>query len=47
MPQGQFALLSTDELMVFPGAAFDIVIAKHVLAHLYHPEQAIGVIAGC
>jgi 2-polyprenyl-3-methyl-5-hydroxy-6-metoxy-1,4-benzoquinol methylase len=47
VPEGQFALLSTDELIVFPGAAFDIVIAKHAVAHLHHPEQAIGVIAGC
>ena len=42
VPQGQFVLLSADELYTFPGTVFDIVIAKHVVEHLSHPEQAIG-----
>jgi ubiquinone/menaquinone biosynthesis C-methylase UbiE len=42
VPQGRFVLLSADELYAFPEAAFDIVIAKHVVEHLRHPEQAIA-----
>ena len=39
--QGHFVLLSADESYAFPQAAFDIVIAKHVVEHLADPEQAI------
>jgi SAM-dependent methyltransferase len=39
---GQFVLLSGDELCAFTDAVFDIVIAKHVVEHLRHPEQAIA-----
>jgi SAM-dependent methyltransferase len=42
VPQGQFALLSADAICAFPPAVFDIVIAKHVVEHLKHPEQAIA-----
>jgi SAM-dependent methyltransferase len=42
VPEGQFVLLSADELYAFPWAIFDIVIAKHVVEHLSHPEQAIA-----
>jgi SAM-dependent methyltransferase len=41
VPQGQFALLSADCGLAFPSATFDIVIAKHVVEHLSHPEQAV------
>jgi SAM-dependent methyltransferase len=39
---GQFAMLSADEVFAFPPEVFDIVIAKHVVEHLKHPEQAIA-----
>ena len=42
VPQGHFLLLSADELYGFPDAIFNIVIAKHVVEHLHHPEQAIA-----
>ena len=42
VPEGQFVLLSADEICVFPQAAFDVVIAKHVVEHLSQPEQAIA-----
>jgi SAM-dependent methyltransferase len=42
VPQGHFLLLSGDELGAFPDAVFNIVIAKHVVEHLCHPEQAIA-----
>ncbi len=41
VPQGQFLLLSGDDPYAFPEGVFDIVIAKHVVEHLTHPEQAI------
>ncbi len=42
VPQGHFSLLSGDKPYAFPEAVFDIVIAKHVVEHLSHPEQAIS-----
>ena len=42
VPSGQFLLLSGDEPYSFPGAAFDVLVAKHVVEHLHHPEQAIA-----
>ena len=42
VPCGNFVLLSGDAPYSFPVAAFDIVIAKHVVEHLKHPEQAIA-----
>jgi ubiquinone/menaquinone biosynthesis C-methylase UbiE len=45
VPRGQFVLLSADEIFAFPQAVFDIVIAKHVVEHLRHPERAIAEIS--
>jgi len=42
VPQGNFVLLSGDMPYAFPEGAFDIVIAKHVVEHLSHPEQGIA-----
>ncbi len=42
VPTGNFALISMDQTYAFPPASFDIVIAKHVVEHLHHPEQAIS-----
>ncbi len=42
VPQGQFAALSAEDLSAYPDAHFAIVIAKHVVEHLPHPEQAIS-----
>ena len=42
VPQGEFVLLSMDTPCAFPSATFDILIAKHVVEHLHHPEQAIA-----
>jgi ubiquinone/menaquinone biosynthesis C-methylase UbiE len=42
VPQGQFMLLSAEEVCAFPEAVFDVVIAKHVVEHLRHPEQTIA-----
>lgn len=39
---GHFAVQSADKAFAFPLAAFDIVIAKHVVEHLKHPDQAIA-----
>jgi len=42
VPQGNFLLLSGDKPYALPEAVFDIVIAKHVVEHLSHPDQAIA-----
>ncbi len=42
VPEGNFTLLSMDQPYGFPAGSFDIVIAKHVVEHLHHPEQAIA-----
>jgi SAM-dependent methyltransferase len=42
VPLGQFILLSGDEIYAFPDGAFNVVIAKHVVEHLRHPQQAIA-----
>jgi ubiquinone/menaquinone biosynthesis C-methylase UbiE len=42
LPQGNFLLVSAEDLRAFPQAAFQIVIAKHVIEHLQHPDQAIS-----
>jgi SAM-dependent methyltransferase len=39
---GHFAVLSADAGFIFPRSSFEIVIAKHVVEHLHHPEQAIA-----
>lgn len=42
VPSGRFDLLSAEDLGVYPGGHFNIVIAKHVVEHLPHPEKAIA-----
>ncbi len=42
VPEGNFVLLSADDICAFSRAEFDIVIAKHVVEHLCEPEQAIS-----
>ena len=42
VPSGHLVQLSGDEPYAFPDSVFDIVIAKHVVEHLIHPEQAIA-----
>lgn len=41
VPSGCFALLSAEDLGAFPSGVFQVVIAKHVVEHLLHPEHAI------
>ena len=45
VPQGSFALLPAENLHSFPDKIFQIVIAKHVLEHLPHPDLAISEIS--
>ena len=42
VPQGQFNLLSAEDLAAFEDGSFNIVIAKHVVEHLPKPEKAIA-----
>lgn len=42
VPQGEFLCLSAEDLGMFPRAFFNIVIAKHVVEHLPHPEGALA-----
>ena len=42
IPQGNFALLSAEDLGAFPADSFQTVIAKHVMEHLPNPERAIA-----
>ena len=42
VPRGNFSLLSGDMPYSFPEAVFDILIAKHVVEHLSHPDQAVA-----
>jgi SAM-dependent methyltransferase len=42
VPVGKFLLLSGDMPYAFPGAVFDILIAKHVVEHLRDPDQAVA-----
>jgi ubiquinone/menaquinone biosynthesis C-methylase UbiE len=42
VPQGQFDAASAEDLSLYPDGHFQIVIAKHVVEHLPHPEQAIA-----
>jgi SAM-dependent methyltransferase len=42
VPKGHFFLLSADEPFPFAGGSFDILIAKHVVEHLHHPEESIA-----
>jgi SAM-dependent methyltransferase len=45
VPEGHFVVLSADDHFTFPSAYFEIVIAKHVVEHLHHPEQALAEIS--
>jgi SAM-dependent methyltransferase len=42
VPQGHFVQLSAEDLSAFPAGAFQIIISKHVLEHLHHPERSIA-----
>jgi len=42
VPQGNFALLSAEDLGGFPNGIFQILIAKHVVEHLPNPDKAIA-----
>ncbi len=42
VPEGNFALLSAEDLGAFPSGTFSILIAKHVVEHLPDPYQAIS-----
>ena len=42
VPEGEFALASAEDLGAFLHSSFQILIAKHVVEHLPHPEQAIA-----
>jgi len=42
VPEGQFSLLSAENLGAFPDKTFQIVIAKHVVEHLPEPDKAIA-----
>ena len=42
VPQGNFVLLSAEDLGAFQDKSFQIVIAKHVVEHLPDPERAIA-----
>ncbi|MGW8249586.1 MAG: class I SAM-dependent methyltransferase [Anaerolineales bacterium] len=42
VPQGNFLLLSAEDLGAFRDGCFQIVIAKHVVEHLPYPERAIA-----
>ena len=42
IPEGNFALLSAEDLRAFPDKSFGIVIAKHVVEHLPDPECAVA-----
>ena len=42
IPQGNFALLSAEDLRAFPTDSFQTVVAKHVVEHLPNPERAIA-----
>lgn len=42
VPQGNFVMLSAEELGAFQDSSFQIVIAKHVVEHLQDPERAIA-----
>ncbi len=45
VPQGDFQLMSAEDLSPFPDASFQIVIAKHVVEHLPNPESAVAEIS--
>jgi len=42
VPEGNFLLLSAEDMGIFPDGIFQVVIAKHVVEHLPDPEGAIA-----
>ena len=42
VPQASYLIASAEDLGVFRGGTFQIVIAKHIVEHLNNPEQAIA-----
>ena len=42
VPAAHFALLSAEDLGGFQDGTFQVVIAKHVVEHLPHPERAVA-----
>jgi SAM-dependent methyltransferase len=42
VPTARFARMSAEDLGAFPDSAFQIVVSKHVVEHLPHPERAIA-----
>jgi 2-polyprenyl-3-methyl-5-hydroxy-6-metoxy-1,4-benzoquinol methylase len=42
VPQGNFCLLTAEDLRAFASNSFNIVICKHVLEHLAHPASSIA-----
>jgi len=42
VPQGVFTPMSAEDLSPLESGSFQIVIAKHVVEHLAHPERAIA-----
>jgi ubiquinone/menaquinone biosynthesis C-methylase UbiE len=42
VPEGEFSVLSAENLSQFEDQSFQIVIAKHVVEHLQDPEKAIS-----
>ena len=42
VPEGNFLLLSAENLSVFPDEIFQVVIAKHVVEHLPEPELTVA-----
>jgi SAM-dependent methyltransferase len=42
VPLGKFLVLSAENLRPLPDSSFQIVIAKHLVEHLPHPERAIA-----
>jgi SAM-dependent methyltransferase len=45
VPRGNYARVPAEDLSAFVGDTFQIVVAKHVLEHLPHPERAIAEIS--
>ena len=41
VPQGNFVLISAEDLGAFPDNSFHIVISKHVVEHLHDPVRSI------
>jgi ubiquinone/menaquinone biosynthesis C-methylase UbiE len=41
-PQAHIATLSAEDMHTFPDGSFQIVICKHIVEHLPHPEKAIA-----